>query len=218
MNVGSREGSGNPITKEEMDNFKKSVHIGDRVKYSEKVPRDDGTGGLMVVKTEMEINGIYRNFVTLKAGKMQRSLTWPELLISKKPGWKPSIHMPKEAARIWLKVTDVRAERLQDIGIEGCEKEGVWCGNNGDIFAFMKLWDSTIKKPDIDCYGWNANPWVWVIGFGRCEKPEPCILRGVEPAEEKRPCIGYGDAWADEPCEMCKGCSQCTGNDEEAEG
>lgn len=137
---------------------------------------------------------------------------------SQEPKWKPSIHMPKEAARIWLKVTDVRAERLQDIGIEGCEKEGVWCGNNGDIFAFMKLWDSTIKKPDIDCYGWNANPWVWVIGFGRCEKPEPCILRGVEPAEEKRPCIGYGDAWADEPCEMCKGCSQCTGNDEEAEG
>lgn len=135
---------------------------------------------------------------------------------SQEPKWKPSIHMPKEAARIWLKVTDVRAERLQDIGIEGCEKEGVWCGNNGDIFAFMKLWDSTIKKPDIDCYGWNANPWVWVIGFGRCEKPEPCILRRVEPAEEKRPCIGYGDAWADEPCEMCKGCSQCTGNDEEA--
>lgn len=53
---------------------------------------------------------------------------------------------------------------------------------------------------------------------GGDEKPEPCILRGVEPAEEKRPCIGYGDAWADEPCEMCKGCSQCTGNDEEAEG
>lgn len=137
---------------------------------------------------------------------------------NQEPKWRPSIHMPKKAARIWLKVKDVRAERLQDIGIDGCEKEGVWCGNNGDIFAFMKLWDSTIKKPDIDCYGWNANPWVWVIEFERCEKPEPCILRGVEPAEEKRPCIGYGGAWADEPCEMCKGCSQCTGNDEEAEG
>lgn len=85
MNVGSEKWSGNPITKEEMEAFKKSVHVGDKVKYSEKVSRDDGTGGLMIVKTEMEIDGVYRNFVTLKAGKMQRSLTWPELLITKKP-------------------------------------------------------------------------------------------------------------------------------------
>ena len=118
MNVGSREGSGNPITKEEMDNFKKSVHIGDRVKYSEKVPRDDGTGGLMVVKTEMEINGIYRNFVTLKAGKMQRSLTWPELLISKKPGRSVSQNRKakideKERSRIIMELYDSGMRRMK---------------------------------------------------------------------------------------------------------
>ena len=39
--------------------------------------------------------------------------------------WKPSIHMPKEAARIWLKVTDVRAERLQDITGLSVKKEGI---------------------------------------------------------------------------------------------
>lgn len=86
--------------------------------------------------------------------------------------WHPSIHMPKAAARIWLKVTDVRVERLQEITIGGCEKEGCWCGQNGDIFAFMALWNFTIKKADIEIYGWDANPWVWVIEFERCEEPE----------------------------------------------
>ncbi len=107
--------------------------------------------------------------------------------------WKPSIHMPKEAARIWLKVTDVRVERLQDITEEQACMEGTdpWdeaCYENngwhptlsdpdsgGDpnmIDGFHKLWNSTIKKSDLDRYGWNANPWVWVIEFERCEKPE----------------------------------------------
>lgn len=103
--------------------------------------------------------------------------------------WKPSIHMPKEAARIWLKVTDVRVERLQDIDEDGAVKEGIpWsecrnckapfgcdaCAGEGydEIDAFVELWDSTIKKIDLDFYGWNANPWVWVIEFERCEKPE----------------------------------------------
>lgn len=105
--------------------------------------------------------------------------------------WKPSIHMPKEAARIWLKVTDVRVERLQDITPKDAENEGV-----GNLFyedigyseknygtevdpeygiakeQFAWLWESTIKKSDIDRYGWDANPWVWVIEFERCEKPE----------------------------------------------
>ena len=105
--------------------------------------------------------------------------------------WHPSIHMPKEAARIWLKVTYVRVERLQDIknfqaeGIElseGCEECLAVCGEcdpdefpigcDNEIEKFAELWDSAIKKPDIERYGWDANPWVWVIEFERCEKPE----------------------------------------------
>lgn len=105
--------------------------------------------------------------------------------------WHPSIHMPKEAARIWLKVTDVMVERLQAITPQQAENEGV-----GNLFyedigyseknygtevdkeygiareQFAWLWESTIKKADLDRYGWNANPWVWVIEFERCEKPE----------------------------------------------
>lgn len=93
--------------------------------------------------------------------------------------WHPSIHMPKEAARIWLKVTDVRVERLQEITPQGAWKEGARCSClnpvpdcAGNKTAFVNIWNSTIKKSDLDRYGWDANPWVWVIEFERCGKPE----------------------------------------------
>lgn len=111
--------------------------------------------------------------------------------------WHPSIHMPKEAARIWLKVVDVRVERLQEMKPVNVIKEGAYpdcwdClntyGESGSqccygteeqcsqcdemMMEWEKLWNSTIKKSHLDRYGWNANPWVWVIEFERCEKPE----------------------------------------------
>lgn len=111
--------------------------------------------------------------------------------------WKPSIHMSKEAARIWLKVTDVRVERLQEMKPVDVIKEGAYpdcwdClntyGESGSqccygteeqcsqcdevMMEWEKLWNSTIKKSDLDRYGWDANPYVWVISFERCEKPE----------------------------------------------
>ena len=88
---------------------------------------------------------------------------------------RPSIHMPKEAVRIWLKVKDVRVERLQDMDYKDAMKEGIdprLCINrNHTVVKFQKLWNSTIKKSDLDRYGWDANPYVWVIEFERCEKP-----------------------------------------------
>jgi len=92
--------------------------------------------------------------------------------------WKPSLFMPKEAARIWLNVTDVRVERLRDITPEQIGREGVEVEYphvlNGEEkrYAFSTLWNSTIKKSNLNRYGWDANPWVWVIEFERCEKPE----------------------------------------------
>lgn len=92
--------------------------------------------------------------------------------------WHPSIHMPKEAARIFLRVTNVRVERLQEITSEQICKEGVEVEEpyvlNGEEkrYAFSNLWNSTIKKSDLDRYGWDALPWVWVIEFERCEKPK----------------------------------------------
>lgn len=81
--------------------------------------------------------------------------------------WKPSIHMPKVAARIFLKVIGVRVERLQDITEQGIKAEGIteeWPPRAMD--KFRKLWDSTTKE-----YRWETNPWVWVIEFERCDKP-----------------------------------------------
>ncbi len=95
--------------------------------------------------------------------------------------WKPSIHMPKEAARLWLKVTNVRVERLQDITEEQAKSEGEnglkYNSKTGEELSaaldwFPFTWNSTIKKLDIDRYGWESNPWVWVIEFERCEKPQ----------------------------------------------
>ena len=96
--------------------------------------------------------------------------------------WHPSIHMPKEAARIWLKVMNVRVERLQDITDDGAKAEGANWKNGKNVGweekmrrtaveRFAEIWNSTIKKSDLDRYGWNANPYVWVIEFERCEKP-----------------------------------------------
>ena len=103
--------------------------------------------------------------------------------------WLPSIHMPKEAARIWLKVTNVRVERLRRMSHEDMRKEGIHYRECPDGFtwktstdmnycyvthsgAFEALWNSTVNKADMECYGWESNPWVWVIEFERCEKPQ----------------------------------------------
>lgn len=93
--------------------------------------------------------------------------------------WHPSLHMPKDAARIFLRVTNVRVEQLQDITVEDALAEGMdkYIRLNGEldensiITSFIGIWNSTIKKSDLDRYGWDANPYVWVIEFERCEKP-----------------------------------------------
>lgn len=91
----------------------------------------------------------------------------------KKSGWIPSLFMPREAARIFLKVTSVRVERLRDITDAGAKNEGTAYPQGLDnwVSAFIRLWNSTIKKTDIDINGWDADPWVWVYEFERCEKP-----------------------------------------------
>ena len=96
--------------------------------------------------------------------------------------WRPSIHMPREAARIFLRVTDVRVERLRDMRLKDFEKEGVQLNfiENGDLVMgpiraserFSGVWDSTIKPKYRPTYGWDANPWVWVIEFKRISKEE----------------------------------------------
>ena len=88
--------------------------------------------------------------------------------------WRPSIHMPKDVTRLFLKVKSVRAERLRDMVLADVLMEGI---TEEDSYEetwdkWHNLWDSTIPKADLDTYGWKANPWVWVIQFEVCEKPE----------------------------------------------
>lgn len=99
--------------------------------------------------------------------------------------WRPSIHMPKEAARLFLRVTAVRAERLKDITeaeaiAEGFTEDPLEDGKTNVSFMcsvdclqgtargkFALLWNKTVRREDADKYGWDANPWVWVIEFRR---------------------------------------------------
>lgn len=86
--------------------------------------------------------------------------------------WRPSIHMPKEAARIFLRVKDVRVERLQDMTEEAAIAEGFPdspAGTDSPLERFSALWDKTIKREELRVYGWHANPWVWVIEFEKAE-------------------------------------------------
>lgn len=95
--------------------------------------------------------------------------------------WRPSIHMPKEAARIFLKVADVWVERLQDIIASEIEKEGMAPSNvdkSDDFYngiareVFAGLWNSTVKKKEITDFGWDANQWVFVVEFERITESE----------------------------------------------
>jgi len=94
--------------------------------------------------------------------------------------WKPSIHMPKEAARIWLEVTDVRVEKLQEMKLSDIYAEGIVSKPSPDKEAlnprklFVDLWNDIVYKNDrtrfkTECgkYMWDADPWVWVIEFRR---------------------------------------------------
>lgn len=99
--------------------------------------------------------------------------------------WSQSTNMPKEAARIWLKVTNIKVERLQDITEEQAKLEGVseeqamawwhptfYDPDSGGYPEYRKtfayeIWDRNIKKSELNKYGWNANPWVYVIEFER---------------------------------------------------
>ena len=105
--------------------------------------------------------------------------------------WRPSMFMPKAAARLFLTVEDVRLERLRDITDDEAEREGfteaALKDNEIDLqilgpfsgggifkprFVFALYWDSLRKSADLAEYGWNVNPWVGRIAFRQCEKPE----------------------------------------------
>lgn len=144
---------------EDMQMYLKQPYKVDDVLYVRETwcdPTPDQSGYPILYKADMPMH-YDEDGITLKAKDYK---------------WKPSIHMPKEAARIFLRVTNVRVERLQDIMKDApgpnnqVVREGCTYGCN-----FIAVWESTIKEQEKDTYGWDANPWVWVIEFERCSEP-----------------------------------------------
>lgn len=122
----------------------------------------------------------YNSYFHYKESEMTNDSAWLE---DKNIKWRPSIHMPKEATRIFLRVKGVRMELLQDIDDDGAKAEGAnyQDGKNvgweekmrrSAIDRFAEIWDNTLKPADRALYGWAANPWVWVIEFERISKDE----------------------------------------------
>lgn len=148
-----------------VDRWRKPCDVGDRIYVRE-------TWGVL--------NDKYHRYCYLVDSQYPQGRSRQQLVGNR---WRPSIHMPKAAARIWLEVTDVRTERLQDISekdaiAEGIDMESEFASlcidletapysndlvrNSAAITVFKKLWEST-------CGSWDANPWVWVIEFKQIE-------------------------------------------------
>lgn len=129
-------------------------------------------------------------FVYKADGEPKNFPYWGNAKQGKHEVWMPSIHMPKEAARVFLKVTSVKVERLKDIDEEQAKKEGarkqLWYQPFGTKIedeqkyvgslvnhkinyktGFAAIWDSTVKE---EKYSWEANPLIWVIEFEKVEK------------------------------------------------
>ena len=113
--------------------------------------------------------------------------------------WRPSIHMPRWASRLTLELTDVRAQRVQEISADDCEAEGVqWRGGDMGIYRqrradnavaarryqtgmrklFRELWDSLNARRG---HGWNENDWVWCLSFRAHRQNVDALI------EERRP-------------------------------
>ena len=117
--------------------------------------------------------------IEYRAGGMQHSLCITDEVLDKywlpnnppEEKWRPSIFMPRWASRILLEITDIRAERLQEITPTDCIAEGIETSGRGEygkwLTSFKELWDSLNAKRG---YGWEVNPWVWIISFRRIEK------------------------------------------------
>lgn len=103
-----------------------------------------------------------RELVTVYAADNPHGLLWPSR-------WKPSIHMPRRYARIFLRVTEIRLVRVQDISEAEAQAEGFEPSCQSAKYRFSELWDSLYAARGL---GWGANPWVWAADFQLISKDE----------------------------------------------
>lgn len=156
----------------------------DFIKILKKVkPKYGQPGDILWVRETFSEGG----FLTSGPGYVYKTGNYPEGMIK----WKPSMFMPKSACRIFLKITDVRVEKLEDISYKDAIAEGInhvidkttgFCGYDyfsggynlmtTPVSSFLSLWR---KVNGLDRYAKTGNPWVWVISFDRIDKPENFI-------------------------------------------
>lgn len=171
------------------DSWPKQGNWAARFKYTDEIERYEVTdvikspyenGDVLWVRETFSLWGFFGYY--FKADFTERHGAWEKdnsdkINVERVEKWSPSIFMPKEAARLFLKITDVRVERLQEITEEDAVKEGFGQNENSNNYVppfsaktcFEVLWDSLNEKRG---YGWRANPWIWIISFERIDKPE----------------------------------------------
>lgn len=124
----------------------------------------------------------------IRFDSLERADKWRKYLDKPRANWQSPYFMPREAARLFLRVTGIRVERLHDITNEdavreGCDGRCLGPSNGADCCLSVKtldfsrekfstIWDSTVRPVDLEEYGWAANPWVWVIEFERISSSE----------------------------------------------
>lgn len=156
--------------------------------HNAKITMDIARKMRMSGKTYQELCHEY-NLTSKTVQRILNNETWIENYIQTPPNF--ARYLPN--CNIYLRITGVRVERLQDIDEDGASLEGVdiwddacqdenWHPTYYDpdsggfpsfVNGFISLWNSTIKPADLDIYGWNANPWVWVYEF---EKINPELI------------------------------------------
>ncbi|MDN0033284.1 hypothetical protein QVN85_10250 [Oscillibacter valericigenes] len=122
-----------------------------------------------------EVPTVFEDKESTSKGCFIYRANYPEAMYVK---WKPSIFMPRQAARTFLRVIDARVEQLQDIDAQGIRKEGLasMAAHAGDmriaIAEWQLVWDRTMTRAARALYGWEANPWIWVYEFQKISKAE----------------------------------------------
>jgi hypothetical protein len=138
------------------------------------IRQDYEVGMRLWVRETWMPDGADVRFEMMKRGEIPWAVRYAasEPALGKMFKWHPSIFMPRPACRIILEVTDVRVERINDCSEEDAKAEGAPILGHPLVFGlkptyrggFATRWDALNGKRG---YGWEKNPWVWVIGFKR---------------------------------------------------
>lgn len=178
----------NPIEKDELEAFRKSLKIGDQLIYYESVPRNDGVGGSRMVKRRMQVTGVYRHIITLQLGRLQRSMTIQEALLY-------NVKRPKKHETVVQSQEEMSEERRKKImhlvyrgmsNTEIAEKTGYSQQAVASVVRCAKLKKDKINARHIEiaklrASGHGLNEIARMLGCSRST-----VIRAIKKCEEKK--------------------------------